>query len=179
MEARKLLTIPAVKGLTLKSFRSIIGLEMRNSTIPNPTSIARPSTIIATSIRVQPSRAPSVRPTRKRESPPPKRTLPAGSIFSCLTVPSSRSLRCPEGCERAYRQVDPEDRLPAQADGQDPAEDETYHGAADACDEVDPDGLSSLCCWEGVCDDGNVVGPDEGRAYSLDEAEAYEHATAL
>src|SRR5206468_11986760 len=85
----------------------------------------------------------------------------------------------PERCERAYRQVDPEDRLPAQTDGQDSAEDETYHGAADACDEVDPDGLSSLCCWEGVCDDCHVVGPDEGRAYSLDEAEAYEHAAAL
>src|SRR5437016_3008175 len=85
----------------------------------------------------------------------------------------------PERCERAYRQVDPEDRLPAQTDGQDSPEDETYHGPADAGDEVDADGLSSLCCWECVCDDGYVVGPDECRAYSLDEAEAYEHATVL
>src|SRR5207249_256142 len=85
----------------------------------------------------------------------------------------------PERCERAYRQVDPEDRLPAQTDGKDPPEDETDHGAADACDEIDPDSLSSLCCWEGVGDDGNVVGPDECRAHSLDQAEAYEHATIL
>src|SRR5207249_5643094 len=85
----------------------------------------------------------------------------------------------PEGRESSYRQVNPEDRLPAQTDGQDSTEDETYHGAADAGDEVDPDSLSSLCCWERVCDDGNVVGPDECRAYSLDEAEAYEHAAVL
>src|SRR5207247_5099493 len=43
----------------------------------------------------------------------------------------------------------------------------------------DPDGLSSLCCWERVCNDGNVVGPDEGWTYSREEAEAYEHATVL
>src|SRR5207249_11863490 len=85
----------------------------------------------------------------------------------------------PECRERAYRQVDPEDRLPAQTDGQDPAEDETYHGPAHACDQVDPDSLPPVCCWEGVCDDGYVVGPDEGGAYSLDEPEAYEHAAVL
>src|SRR2546425_13303350 len=81
----------------------------------------------------------------------------------------------PERRERAYGQVYPEYRLPAQSHCEDPAQYETDYGPADTCYKINPDCSSPLVWGKCVCQNSSVVCPDQRRSHSLDQAEEDEH----
>ena len=74
--------MPAANALILKRDRSIIGNRTRVSASTKAPTVPRPRAIKTMYSRDQPSRAPSMSPTRKTVSPPEKSTFPMGSSFS-------------------------------------------------------------------------------------------------